>query len=167
MGMDYNYSSGSVYIVGVAEGQYKRWFSWRKHYAGSGALEINSAKTRRKRMRYLKVGLVVLLGVLLLCSGAFAMGDTYGGHHRRDDRGDNRRGNMEERHYYRDGRWYKRDQGGHEVTVADIVLGAIAESIPPQHQTIVIQNTPYYYDNSHYYQRRPDNTYIVVEPPRR
>ena len=118
-------------------------------------------------MRYLKVGLVVLLGVLLLCSGAFAMGDRYGGPHRGDNRRDDRRGSMEERHYYRDGKWYKRDQSGHEVTVADIVLGAIAESIPPRHETIVIQNTPYYYDNSHYYQRRPDNTYIVVAPPRR
>ena len=113
-----------------------------------------------KQIVRLRVGLVILLGgSLLLCSSAFAMGDTYGGHKRGDNRG--------ERHYYRDGRWYKRDQGGHEVTVADIVLGAIAESIPPQHETIVIQNAPYYYDNSHYYQRRPDNTYIVVVPPRR
>ena len=116
-----------------------------------------------KHIVRLRVGLVLLSGVLLLCSGAFAMGDTYGGHNRRD----NRRGSMEERHYYRDGRWYKHDQSGHDITVADIVIGAIAESIPPQHQTIVIQNTPYYYDNSHYYQRRPDNTYIVVQAPRR
>ena len=119
-----------------------------------------------KQIVRLRVGLVLLLGVILFCSGAFAMGDSYGGRDRRDGRGDYRGGN-EGRHYYRDGRWYRRDSGGHEVTVADIVLGAIAESIPPQHQTIVIQNTPYYYDNSHYYQRRPDNTYIVVQPPRR
>ena len=119
-----------------------------------------------KQIVRVRVGLIVFFGILLSCSGVFAMGDTYGGHDRRDNRGDYR-GDNGERHYYRDGRWYKRDQGGHEVTVADIVLGAIAESIPPQHETIVIQNTPYYYDNSHYYQRRPDNTYIVVEPPRR
>ena len=119
-----------------------------------------------KQIVRLRVGLVLLLGSLLFCSGALAMGDSYGGH-REGDRRDNRGYNGEERHYYRDGRWYKHDSRGHEVTVADIVLGAIAESIPPQHQTIVIQNTPYYYDNSHYYQRRPDNTYIVVEPPRR
>ena len=118
-------------------------------------------------MRYLRVSLVILLGALLLCSSAFAMGDRYGGRHRGDDRRDDRRGSMEERHYYRDGRWYRRDSSGHDVTVTDIVLGAIAESIPPRHETIVIQNTPYYYDNSHYYQRRPDNTYIVVAPPRR
>ena len=111
-----------------------------------------------KQMARLRVGLVLLLGSLLFCSGAFAMGDTYGGH-REDNRG--------ERHYYRDGRWYKHDARGNEVSVADIVVGAIAEALPPQHQTVIIQNTPYYYDNSHYYQRRPDNTYIVVAPPRR
>ena len=111
----------------------------------------------------LRVGLVLLLGSLLLCSCAFANGNDYGRSERRDNRGDN----GGERHYYRDGRWYKHDNQGHEVSVADIVLGAIAESLPPQHQTVIIQNTPYYYDNSHYYQRRPDNAYIVVEPPRR
>ena len=111
----------------------------------------------------LRVALVLLLGSLLLCSCAFAMGNNYGG----PNRGDNRNYNGGERHYYRDGRWYKHDNQGHEVSVADIVVGAIAEALPPQHQTVIIQNTPYYYDNSHYYQRRPDNTYIVVEPPRR
>ena len=114
----------------------------------------------------LKVVLVLLLGGLLFYSVVFAMGNTYGGH-REDNRGDNRNYRGEERHYYRDGRWYKHDQQGHEISVADIVIGAIAEALPPQHQTVIIQNTPYYYDNSHYYQRRPDNTYIVVEPPRR
>ena len=113
-----------------------------------------------KHIARLKVGLVLILGIIFFCSGAFANGNDYG---RRDNRGYN----GEERHYYRDGRWYKHDQRGNEVSVADIVIGAIAESIPPQHQTIVVQNTPYYYDNSHYYQRRPDNTYIVVAPPRR
>ena len=116
-----------------------------------------------KQIVRLRVILVLLLGIPLFCSGVFAMGDTYGGRDRRD----NRNYSSGERHYYRDGRWYKHDSRGNEVSVADIVLGAIAESLPPQHQTIVIQNTPYYYDNSHYYQRRPDNTYIVVDPPRR
>ena len=120
-----------------------------------------------KQIVRLRVVLVLLFGGLLFCSGAFATGNDYGRRDRRDNRGDNRNYRGEERHYYRDGRWYKRDQQGHEISVADIVLGAIAESLPPLHQTIVIQNTPYYYDNSHYYQRRPDKTYIVVEPPRR
>ena len=117
-----------------------------------------------KNIAKLKLGLVLILGILLVCSGAFANGNSYGGPNRG---GYNNNYNGGERHYYRDGRWYKHDQNGNEVSVADIVVGAIAEALPPQHQTVIIQNTPYYYDNSHYYQRRPDNTYIVVEPPRR
>ena len=113
-----------------------------------------------KNIARLELGLVIILGILLVCSGAFANGNSYGG----PNGGYNNGG---ERHYYRDGRWYKHDQRGNEVSVADIVVGAIAEALPPQHQTVIIQNTPYYYDNSHYYQRRPDNSYIVVEPPRR
>ena len=120
-----------------------------------------------KQIVRLRVGLVLLLGIILFCSGAFAMGDTYGGHNRGDNKRDNRGNNSGERHYYRDGRWYKHDSSGRDVTVADIVIGAIAETLPPRHETVVVQNTQYYYDNSHYYQRRPDNTYIVVEPPRR
>ena len=117
-----------------------------------------------KQIVRLRVGLVLLLGSLLLCSVAFANGNDYG---RRDNRRDDRNYNGGERHYYRDGRWYKHDSRGNEVSVADIVIGAIAESLPPQHQTIVVQNTPYYYDNSHYYRQVPEGGYVVVEPPRR
>jgi hypothetical protein len=120
-----------------------------------------------KHIARLRVGLVLLLGILLFCSSAFAMQPLNSRDNRRDNNRENRRDSRVERHYYRDGRWYKHDQRGNEVSVADIVIGAIAEALPPQHQTVVIQNTPYYYDNSHYYQRRPDNTYIVVAPPRR
>ena len=116
-----------------------------------------------KQIVRLRVGLVLLLGSLLLCSGAFAMGNNYGG----PNRGDNRNYNGGERHYYRDGRWYKHDDRGNEVSVADIVVGAIAEALPPQHETVVIQNTQYYHDGSHYYREAPGGGYIVVEPPRR
>ena len=108
-----------------------------------------------KHAKRMLAGVCVLISVFTFLS----LGGCVRGVYREEYRGD--------RHYYRDGRWYKHDSRGNEITVADLVIGAIAESIPPQHQTIVIQNTPYYYDNSHYYQRRPDNTYIVVEPPRR
>ncbi len=126
-----------------------------------------------KHIVRLRVGLVLLLGILLFCSDAFAMGNDYRdrgnnrGNNRGDNRGDNRNYNGGERHYYRDGRWYKHDQRGNEVSVADIVIGAIAEALPPQHQTVVIQNTQYYYDNSHYYRPIPQGGYVVVAPPRR
>ena len=120
-----------------------------------------------KQIVRLRVVLVLLLGVVLFCSGAFAMGNDYGRRDSRDNRGDNRNYHGEGRHYYRDGKWYKHDQSGRDITVADIIIGAIAESIPPQHQTIVIQNTPYYYDDHHYYRQIPQGGYVVVEPPRR
>ena len=47
MGVDFNYNSDSAYSDGVAKGQYKRWFSWCKRYAGFGALERNPTKINR------------------------------------------------------------------------------------------------------------------------
>ena len=116
-----------------------------------------------KQIVRFRVVLVIISGALLLCSVAIAMAENNRGDNRGDSRGDNRG----ERHYYRDGRWYKHDDRGNEVSVADIVLGAIADVLPPQHQTIVVQNTPYYYDNSHYYRQLPEGGYVVVEDPRR
>jgi hypothetical protein len=53
MGVDRNYSSGGAYIDGVAKGQYKRWFSWRKRYAGFGALKKTAKRYRSvSRLRY-------------------------------------------------------------------------------------------------------------------
>ena len=121
-----------------------------------------------KQIARLRVGLVILLGILLSCSGAFAMGDRInGGDNNRGYNRDNNRGDDKgDRHYYRDGKWYKHDSRGNEVTVSDLIIGALVEAPPPQHTTIVIQNTPYYYDNHHYYQQRPNGGYIVVQPPR-
>ena len=123
-----------------------------------------------KQIARLRVGLVLLLGILLFCSSAFANGDfrpINRGDDRRDNKGDNRRDSREERHYYRDGRWYKHDSRGNEISVADLVVGALVESLPPRHTTVVVQNTSYYYDDSRYYQRLPDGSFVVVQPPRR
>jgi len=107
----------------------------------------------------------VLLGAPLFCSGAFAQGNDYG--KSRDDHADHQKSRGEERHYYRDGRWYKHDEHGKEVSVADLFVGAIAEALPPQHKTVVVENTSYYYDNAHYYRQRPEGGYVVVAEPRR
>ena len=119
-----------------------------------------------KKILSFKVVLVVLLTLTLFCPGVFAMADR-----RVINSGDNRRGDRRdsrvERHYYRDGRWYKHDSRGNEISVADIVIGAIAVSLPPQHTTVVVQGAPYYYDNSHYYQQSRDGSFVVVRPPRR
>ena len=124
-----------------------------------------------KQIIRLKIGLVLLFGIALLCPSASAMARDYEGDsrgdHKNDDRNDNRRDNRGERHYYRDGRWYKHDSAGHEIAVAALAIGALIESLPPQHTTVIVQNTPYYYDNTRYYQQMPDGTLVVVPPPRR
>ena len=63
MGVDYNHRSDSAYIDGVTKGQYKRWFSWCKCYAGFGALERNPAQLR---ILYKRTKCVLLLAVFLV-----------------------------------------------------------------------------------------------------
>jgi hypothetical protein len=121
-----------------------------------------------KQIARLRVGLVLLLGILLFCSGAFAMADRSvlnRGNNRRDSQGDNRRDSREDRHYYRNGRWYKHDSRGNEIAVAILTIGALIESLPPRHTTVVVQGAPYYHDDSYYYRQHPNGGYVVVSPP--
>ncbi len=113
-----------------------------------------------KQIARLRVGLVLLLGMILFSSGAFAMADR-----RAINNGDNRGYNKEERHYYRNGRWYKHDSRGHEITVTDLFIGALIESLPPRHTTVVIQGAPYYHDDRYYYRQAPNGGYVVVSQP--
>jgi hypothetical protein len=84
---------------------------------------------------------------------------------RRDNRQDNRRDSREERHYYRDGRWYKHDSRGNEIIVGVLGIGVLIESLPPRHTTVVVQNTQYYHDDRYYYRPAPNGGYVVVQPP--
>ena len=110
-----------------------------------------------KQIARLRVGLVLLLGILLSCSGAFAMADL---------RVVNRGYNRGDRHYYRDGRWYRHDARGNEIVVSVLAPGIFIEALPPQHTTVVIQGSSYYHDDSHYYRQAPSGGgYVVVAPP--
>jgi hypothetical protein len=113
--------------------------------------------------------LVLVLGLSLLCSGAFAQRDGNRGDRRGNNRGDsrvdNRRDNRGDRYHYRDGRWYGRGWFGWEFAVSALAIGALVESLPPQHTTVVVENTSYYYDNNVYYRQLPDGAYVVVQPP--
>lgn len=113
-----------------------------------------------KNIARLKIGLVFLLGILFFCSSAFAMADRVvissggnSGYHGGD------------RHYYRDGRWYRHDTRGNEIFVSFLAPGVFIEALPPQHTTVVIEGTSYYHDNSHYYRQEPRGGYVVVAPP--
>ena len=122
-----------------------------------------------KQIARLRGGLVLFLGTLLFCSGAFAMDVINKGDNRRDNRRDNseynRNDNRGERHYYRNGRWYKHDSRGNEIVVAALTIGALIETLPPQHTTIVVQNTQYYHDDRYYYRPEPNGGYVVVSQP--
>jgi len=95
------------------------------------------------------------------------MGQRYESVDRRDNnnRRDDRRNNGGDRHYYRDGRWYKHDSRGNEVVVSVLTVGALIDSLPPVHTTVVIQGAPYYHDDHYYYRQAPSGGYIMVSPP--
>ncbi len=124
-----------------------------------------------KQIIRLRVLVVLLLGGLLFCSGAFAMGNNYGRENRGDNRGDNRRDdrrdNRQDRHYYRDGRWYRHDPRGNEIAEDILAVGALIEALPPQHEVVVVQGGQYYHDDRYYYRQAPNGGYVVVAPPRR
>ncbi|MDD5194693.1 MAG: hypothetical protein PHQ96_03330 [Candidatus Omnitrophica bacterium] len=86
-------------------------------------------------------------------------------HYRRDNREYDREYDREYRHYYREGRWYRHDSLGHDIAVAVLAIGALIESLPPQHKTVVVQGTPYYHDERYYYRQAPNGGYVVVPPP--
>jgi len=43
-------------------------------------------------------------------------------------------------------------------------VGAYVASLPPEHETVVINGVPYYYYDGYYYQSGPSG-YVVVDPP--
>ena len=97
---------------------------------------------------------VLCLALGLSCSDAFARGHGGGGGR---DGGD--------RHYYRDGRWYKHGWLGFDIAVSALTIGALIDSLPPRYETVVVGGVPYYcYDNS-YYRPYPYGGYVVVQPP--
>ncbi|MBF0532931.1 MAG: hypothetical protein HQL23_07545 [Candidatus Omnitrophica bacterium] len=130
----------------------------------------------KQRLKF-KAAWALVLGLSLLCSSAYAQRND-----RRDDRRNDRQENNQrdmqahnqrnnqqyhrgERYHYRDGRWYKRGWFGWEFAASVVSIGALIESLPPNHSTIVVQDTPYYYDGQRYYQQLPDGIYVVVQPP--
>jgi hypothetical protein len=109
-----------------------------------------------KQVIKFRVVLVSLLMLTLFCPMAFA-------------RGDNReRGVGYDRgrsHYYRDGRWYERGWFGLGFVVSALAIGALIESLPPRHTTVVVEGTPYYHDDMYYYRQSPQGGYVVVPQP--
>jgi hypothetical protein len=117
-----------------------------------------------KQVLRFRVVLVILLILTLFCPGAFARGDDRGGS-RGYSRVDTRGYDRGDRHYYRDGRWYRHGWFGFDIVVAALAIGALIDALPPQHTIVVVQGTPYYYGDNHYYRQVPNGGYVVVSPP--
>jgi len=69
------------------------------------------------------------------------------------------------RHYYRNGGWYKHGWLGFDIAVGALAIGAIIDSLPPRHNTVVVAGTPYYYSENYYYSPYQYGGYVVVPPP--
>ena len=109
-----------------------------------------------KQILRFRILLVMLLMLTLFRPGAFARGD---------DRG-NRGYNRGESHYYYHGdRWYRPGWFGFGVAVSALAIGALIDSLPPRHTTVVVEGTPYYHDDRYYYRQLPEGGYVVVPTP--
>ena len=117
-----------------------------------------------KQVLRFRVVLVILLILTLFCPGAFARGDNSGGD-KGGNRGYSRGDNRGDRHYYRDGRWYRRGWFGWEFVVSALAIGAFIESLPPRHTTVVVEGAQYYHDDGYYYRQSPQGGYVVVPAP--
>ena len=93
--------------------------------------------------------MALCLALGLSCSDAFARGHGGGG----------------DRHYYRDGRWYRHGWLGLDIAVSALTIGALVDSLPPRYETVVVGGVPYYYYDNVYCRPYPYGGYVVVQPP--
>jgi hypothetical protein len=114
-----------------------------------------------KNARLMLTGFYIFITVFSCLSLSGCVESYYRGGNRGYIRGDNR----EDRHYYRDGSWYRRGPSGYDIVVSTLVIGALIDYLPPRHTTVVIEGAPYYRDDRYYYKRRPQGGYVVVPEP--
>ena len=123
-----------------------------------------------KSLRFTAVVILILgLALALPCSDAVAQphgGDRHDGSRPGGGPGESghERGD-ENRHYYRNGSWYRHGWFGFDIAVSALAIGALIDSLPPRYNTVVIAGTPYYYSDNYYYQPYPYGGYVVVPPP--
>lgn len=127
--------------------------------------DLRGGNGAMKNLRRMLAGFYIFILVFTF----FSLGGCERGDYRRGNRGyirdDNREYNSGERHYYRDGRWYRHDSRGNEVAVATLAIGALVESLAPHHTTIIVEETQYYRDDRYYYRPAPNGGYVVVSAP--
>lgn len=106
-----------------------------------------------------KTVVAALLCAALAFSSADAFAASRGGHD--GGRGGGRDGYH---YYYRGGKWYRSGWFWFDAGVAALAIGAIASSLPPRHETVVVGGVPYYYYESTYFRPCPSG-YVAVPPP--
>lgn len=116
-----------------------------------------------KYARRMLAGFYILISVFSFISLSGCLRGDYRGENRRYIRGDNRG----DRHYYRDGRWYRHSSSGVDILVSALFIGALIEALPPSHTTVVVEGASYYHDDRHYYRQRPEGGYVVVPAPKK
>jgi hypothetical protein len=84
---------------------------------------------------------------------------------RENNKVDNRAPSRGDRHYYRNGKWYKRGWFGFSIAVSALTIGAVIESLPPRTTIVVVGGTQYYHDDQYYYRQAPEGGYVVVQQP--
>ena len=118
---------------------------------------------RKNGMKF-PIAVMVCLAMVFCSCDVFARGDDRG-HDRGGDRGYSRSYNQGDRHYYRDGRWYKYGWFGLGFVVSALTIGALVDSLPPRHTTVIVEGVPYYRDDVYYYRAAPVGGYVVVPAP--
>jgi len=110
---------------------------------------------------------VLVLGLVLAVPYADAFAEPRGGGGRVDigRNGVGRNFGGGSKHYYRNGGWYRHGWFGFDIAVSALAMGAIIDSLPPRHTTVVVTGTPYYYSENYYYRPYQYGGYVVIPPP--
>ena len=119
-----------------------------------------------KYSKFLAAAVIISgLALALPCKDAFAQPHGGGGRGGSGPGWNDRWTRGGEKHYYRDGSWYKHGWFGFDMVVSALAVGALIDSLPPRHSTVVVAGTPYYYADNYYYSPYPNGGYVVVPPP--
>jgi hypothetical protein len=118
----------------------------------------------KKSLRFRAIVVVVLvMAMAFSCQEAFA--DGRGGRGGGPGGGGYHGGGGRDRHFYRNGGWYRHGWLGFDIAVTALAIGVLIESLPPRCETIVVAGNPYYYYGNYYYRPYPYGGYVVVPPP--
>jgi hypothetical protein len=119
----------------------------------------------RKSYKFTAV-VVIVSGLALALPYSDAFAQPHGGRRGGNGPGVNSREQRGgDRHYYRNGGWYRHGWLGFDIAVSTLAIGSLIDSLPPRHTTVVVAGTPYYYSDNYYYRPYAYGGYVVVPPP--